>query len=90
MLELSTVKNFLRIEHDEDDELITMYISAAAEYIKSACGNDVDFDSAKVNTVLLMLISDFYEKRTPYGQGSYSRSVASMLTQIRLETESDG
>lgn len=86
-LELTEVKNFLRCEHDEDDELIKMYMSSAEEYVKSACGENVDLEKAKSKTILLMLISDYYEKRTAYGQGSYSHNVVSMLTQLRLETE---
>ena len=35
-LELTEVKNFLRCEHDEDDELIKIYMSSAEEYVKSA------------------------------------------------------
>ena len=44
MLDLATVKNFLRCEHDEDDELIQMYIESAEDYVKSACGDNVDLE----------------------------------------------
>ena len=87
MVDLATAKNFLRCEHDEDNELIKIYINAAEEYVKSACGDNVDMKKARVNTVILMLVSDYYETRSACGQGSYSHNVASMLTQIRLETE---
>lgn len=86
-LELTEVKNFLRCEHDEDDELIKIYMSSAEEYVKSACGDGVNLEKAKAKTLLLMLISDYYETRTAYGQGSYSHNIASMITQLRLETE---
>lgn len=89
MLDLATVKNFLRCEHDEDDELIQMYIGAAEDYVKSACGDSVDLEKPKARTVLLMLISDYYENRTAYGQGQYSHNVSSMITQLRLETETE-
>lgn len=89
MLDLATVKNFLRCEHDEDDELIQMYIESAEDYVKSACGDNVDLEKAKSRTILLMLISDYYENRTVYGQGQYSHNVSSMITQLRLETETE-
>lgn len=89
MLDLSAVKNFLRCEHDEDDELIQMYMEAAEDYVKSACGNSVDLEKPKAKTILLMLISDYYENRTAYGQGQYSHNVSSMITQLRLETETE-
>lgn len=87
MLDLATVKNFLRCEHDEDDALIETYIEAAADYVKSACGDSVDLETAKARTIQLMLISDYYETRTAYGQGGYSHNISSALTQLRLETE---
>ena len=87
MLELAEVKNFLRCEHDEDDELIKMYMVSAEDYVQSACGDNVDMEKAKTRTILLMLISDYYENRTAYGQGSYSHNISSMITQLRLETE---
>ncbi len=90
MVDLDKAKNFLRVEHDEDDTLIEMYIDAAAGYIKSACGDNVDLNKKKVETVQLMLISDYYENRAATGQGGYSHSVSSMLTQLRLETEIEG
>ena len=58
MLDLATVKNFLRVEHDEDDELIKIYMDTADEYIKSACGENVDMETAKARTLTLMLVSD--------------------------------
>ena len=87
MLDLSEVKNFLRCEHDEDDELIKMYMETAEDYLKSACGDNVDLEKPKAKTILLMLISDYYENRTAYRQGQYSHNVSSMTTQLRLETE---
>ena len=86
-LELTEVKNFLRCEHDEDDELIKIYMSSAEEYVKSACVYSENLETSKAKTLLLMLISDYYENRTAYGQGSYSHNITSMITQLRLETE---
>lgn len=87
MLDLATVKNFLRVEHDEDDELIKIYMDTADEYIKSACGENVDMETAKARTLTLMLVSDYYETRSPNGAAQYSHNVQSMITQLRLETE---
>lgn len=89
-IDLSKAKAFLRIEHDEENELIQLYIDAANEYIAGACGAEVDMDSARAELIACMLVSDFYETRTAYGSGSYARSISTMLTQLELETLAKG
>ena len=86
-MELLRVKNFLRVDTDEDDELISAHILTAEEYVKGACGEGCDLNKEKAQTVMLMLIADMYEQRTAYGKGGYSESIKAMLTQLRLETE---
>lgn len=87
MVTLERAKQFLRIEHDFDDELISSFITAAEKYVKSACGKNVDLDEERAEIVTLMITSDYYECRTPYGQEKYSQNVSTILTQLRLETE---
>lgn len=86
-MELGRVKNFLKVEHDEDDELIVVFINSAQDYLKSSCGENVDLEKEKSQTTMLMLIADMYEQRTALGQKGYSESIKAMLTQLRLETE---
>ena len=47
-LTLDEVKNFLRLDTSDDDTLLEIYISTAEEYVKSACGRQVDLDNDKV------------------------------------------
>lgn len=44
-LTLDEVKNFLRLDTSDDDTLLEIYISTAEEYVKSACGRQVDLDN---------------------------------------------
>ena len=88
-LTLNEVKNFLRLDTSDDDTLLEIYISTAEEYVKSACGSQVDLDNPKAHTVMLMLVGDYYEKRSPYGQVKYSQNVSTMLMQLQLETPQD-
>lgn len=60
-LTLDEVKNFLRLDTSDDDTLLEIYISTAEEYVKSACGRQVDLDNPKAHTVMLMLVGDYYE-----------------------------
>lgn len=87
MITLEETKNFLRLDTDMDNELIKSYITAAEEYVKSACGDDVDLECERARTVMLMLVGDYYECRSAYGNAKYSQNIVSMLWQLRLETE---
>lgn len=91
-LTLEEVKKFLRLDMPDDDTLLETYISTAEEYVKSACGEQVDLDNPKAHTIMLMLVGDYYENRSPYGQAKYSQNVSTILMQLQLETpqESDG
>lgn len=87
-MDISELRNALRVDNDEEDALIANYLAAAEEYIKGACGEAVNLASPRAKTVIIMLVSDMYEQRTAYGgKPDFSRSVAVMLTQLRLETE---
>lgn len=88
-LTLDEVKNFLRLDTSDDDTLLEIYISTAEEYVKSACGRQVDLDNPKAHTIMLMLVGDYYENRSPYGQAKYSQNVSTMLMQLQLETPQD-
>lgn len=61
-MDLQKVKNYLRIDYDEDDLLITGFISAAKEYLSNA-GVPERTDSEMYNIVVLMLVALFYENR---------------------------
>lgn len=87
MVGLEEIKQFLRIDTDAEDLLLTKYAEAAEKYIKSACGEAVCMTDPRTDLVQLMLIADWFENRTMYSNGSYSRSINSMMTQLRLEAE---
>lgn len=76
MIELSEVKEYARIDIDEDDQLLqNIIIPAAVEYLKNATGKEypeTDADGNKIDYVLekiylQLLIAYWYEKRTPAG-----------------------
>jgi len=61
-MDLQYVKEYLRVDYDEDDRLITGFIAAAKEYLGGA-GVGERNDSELYNNVILMLVSLFYENR---------------------------
>ena len=62
-MDLSTIKNFLKVDFDDDDQLINMLIAAAKEYIVNAIGN-FDEDKATHNLLLLNIVANLYENRS--------------------------
>ena len=77
ILSLEEVKNYARIDIDEDDPLLETMIVAAEEYLKNATGKEypeVDEDGTKINyelekIYLQLLVAHWYEQRSPAGNG---------------------
>lgn len=75
IISLKEVKEYARIDIDEDDQLLETMIASAEEYLKNATGKEypeTDKDGNKVNYALekiylQLLIAYWYEKRTPAG-----------------------
>lgn len=93
MLELSRVKNYIRVDVDEDDELIKMLMESAYSYVKGAIDNfeekckDKLFEN-KAEHIMLFLIADWYDSRQYSRYEKYnevSHIVTAMIQQIQLE-----
>lgn len=75
VITLDEVKEYARIDIDEDDQLLETLIAAAEEYLKNATGKEypeTDENGSKINyelekIYLQLLIAYWYEKRTPAG-----------------------
>lgn len=62
-MELSVVKEYLKIDFDDDDKLLEMLLGAARKYLLDAIGYVPDETDERVKLILLVLISDWYEHR---------------------------
>lgn len=77
IMTLKEVKNYARIDTDEDDPLLETLIASAEEYLKNATGKEypeTDEDGNKINyelekVYLQLLIAYWYEQRSPAGNG---------------------
>lgn len=87
-MDLDTVKKFLHIDFDDDDDLILLMINAGQEYIKNAVGEYND-NSFVAKLLLLNLVTSMYETRTyTISQNDkQSYTVKSMIMQLQLEQE---
>lgn len=85
-MELLEVKNYLRVDFEEDDADILLMMEAAQEYIKDAIGF-YDDTSARQKLLFLTLVSSMYENRQ-YTIDSSNEKVAyalhSMMFQLQL------
>lgn len=77
IITLKEVKEYARIDIDEDDQLLETMIVSAEEYLRNATGKEypeTDEDGKKINyalekVYLQMLIAYMYEQRSPVGSG---------------------
>lgn len=63
-LDVDIVKQYMRIEHDLDDMELTLYLKSAISYVEKYVNEEYSQDIELVMPVL-MLISHFYENKTP-------------------------
>jgi len=63
LITLEETKQYLRVETDEDDALITSLINAAETYLTNATGNTFDDTNHLARLFCLVLVTDWYENR---------------------------
>lgn len=91
MLTLQEVKDYLRVDFNEDDALISSLMTAADEYLKSSVGVGYDNTSERAKTLSLIVISDLYDNRGLNDANSggikpnVRRLVEDFSLQLRLE-----
>lgn len=62
-MNLDTIKEYLKIDFDDDDRLLETLLGAARKYLFDAVGYNPDESDERVKLLLLVLISDWYEHR---------------------------
>lgn len=83
---LEEVKEFLRVDGDTDDNLITSLILSANRFIKNATNPNVDTDTELYKTALKMLVAHWYENREPIGKATtLAFSLTDILIQLSFE-----
>ena len=85
MITLKETKEYLRVDGDEEDTLITSLIAAAQEYLKNATGKIFDNTNELARLFCLVLVVDWYENRN-LGAGKIGDKIRpvidSMLAQL--------
>ncbi len=95
LISLEEIKNYCRIDIEEDDQLIQGLITAAEEYLKNATGkeypetdtdgNVADYSLEKI--YLQLLVAYWYENRMPGGKAGeeFNRMTKPLLLQLQLK-----
>ena len=82
---LEETKQYLRVDGEESDVLITSLIEAADVYLQNATGYQFDSTNHLAKLFCWVLITDWYENREHTGKASEKTRpiVESMLAQLR-------
>lgn len=86
-LTIDEVKNYLHVDFDADDDLITGLMSAADLYLKGAIGQTYPNTDERAKTLSLIIISDLYDNRGMNDKvsGTVRKLVDDFSQQLRLE-----
>jgi uncharacterized phage protein (predicted DNA packaging) len=80
MVTLDEMKAHLRIVGNEEDELLTLYGHAAAEYVREYTRSPWDYGVPfSVKAAVLLLVGDFYENREAQGPALHENKTVERL-----------
>lgn len=94
ILNLQTVKSHLRIDSNDEDSLLNVYIAAAESHAEEYLNRPLqpwneenDPVPATIIQALLLAVGDFYENREAVSENPYNKNpaFASLLNWHRLE-----
>lgn len=95
IITLQEIKEYARIDIEEDDQLLQGLITAAEEYLENATGKkypEKDIDGNKIDyglekIYLQLLISYWYENRAPAGRTGedFNSMTKSLMLQLQLK-----
>ena len=86
-MELGFIKNYLKVDFDDDDEYILLLKQVAKEYVEAATGK-CDEEKARVRLLMLSIICDLYDNRgvTPNTLSNKAMyTINSIIRQLQLE-----
>ncbi len=87
-LELDEIKDYLRVDFDDDDSLLNTIILAGKEYIKNAIGY-IDMGKASFKVLLYTICADLYERRSYLIDKAIhtNKIINSLILQLQLSKE---
>lgn len=88
--ELEEIKNYLRVDFNDDDRLLNTIILAGKEYIKNAIGY-IDMEKASFKVLLYTICADLYERRSYLIDKAIqtNKIINSLILQLQLAGEEE-
>lgn len=87
-MKIGDVKSYLRVDYNDDDELIRMMMEAAHQYIESAVGK-FDETNAKARLLFMAVVQDLYDNRvltvTEAQRRRMSYAFSAIILQLQYE-----
>ena len=86
--ELTEIKDYLRVDFDDDDSFLNTIILAGKEYIINAIGY-VDMSKASFKVLLYTICADLYERRSYLIDKAIqtNKIINSLILQLQLAKE---
>lgn len=86
---LDKVKQYLKVDYDDDDTTLNLLIASAKKYVTSATGY-TDVTEPRIQLLIMVLVKDWYDNgsyTTDRVSQSASYTIKSILRQLRLECD---
>jgi uncharacterized phage protein (predicted DNA packaging) len=81
IVSLDEAKEWLAVDHDLHDGMISRIIGAAEKYIENGTGNLFDSTNELAQQLALVLVSDMYDNRTFSGPSETIRPIVNSMIQ---------
>lgn len=86
-MELEYIKSFLKVDFDDDDEMIQLLSDVAYKYIEAATGK-CNYSDPRVKLLALVIITELYEKRSFSVEKAGEKAqytIRSIISQLQAE-----
>lgn len=93
ILTLEEVKEYLKVDYDDEDELLKELIEVAEEYLYAATGRKFDSTNKRAKLYCRVLVNEWYKDRSLTTDKITKKvrfTLQSILTQLKYEGGPDG
>lgn len=87
VLTMQEVKNYIRVDFDDDDILIASLMDTADALLKGSIGTNYNNEDERAKMLSLLIISDLYDNRgvNEKVSGNIRKIIEDMSLQMKLE-----
>ncbi|WP_024615838.1 head-tail connector protein [Clostridium sp. Ade.TY] len=98
ILSLEEVKEYLKVDYDDEDDLLNELIEVAEEYLYAATGKKFDSTNKRAKLYCRVLVNEWFKDRALTENSTKNLNVTqkirftlqSILTQLKFEGDTNG